>query len=114
MAVVSGSVLTPLFLPMIPSPSFAVKGWLMGIVITAVPVFTGLIPLESILLMVTALLLFPILSSYLAVNFTGCSTYTGISGVNKELKISIPIYVAAGIISAVLLIVYKITEWGTV
>ncbi len=32
------------------------------------------------------LLLFPAISSYLSMNFTGSSTYTSPSGVNKEMK----------------------------
>jgi acetyl-CoA decarbonylase/synthase complex subunit gamma len=41
------------------------------------------------------------LTSYLAMNFTGCTTYTSLSGVLKEMKIALPLQItiaALGII----------------
>ncbi len=52
------------------------------------------------------------MSSYIALQFTGSTTFTGMSGVKKELKIGIPIYIGAASISLVLLIVLKVKEWG--
>jgi len=37
------------------------------------------------------LLIIPAISGYLAMNFTGCSTYTSLSGVNKEMRWALPL-----------------------
>ena len=55
---------------------------------------------------------FPLASSYIALQFTGASTFTGMSGVKKELKISIPLYISGAVVSLILLLVYKLAEWG--
>jgi hypothetical protein len=39
------------------------------------------------------LLILPAISAYLALNFTGCSTYTSLSGVKKEMKIALPLLI---------------------
>ena len=63
------------------------------------------------LLTAVTYLLFPALSSYIALQFTGATTYTGMSGVNKELKTGIPLYIGATAVSLVLLAVFKLQEW---
>jgi hypothetical protein len=40
----------------------------------------------------------------MAMNFTGSSTYTSLSGVKKEMKIAVPIQIASVAIAAILLI----------
>lgn len=108
-----GAFLTPLMLPFIPFRSFAVKGWLAGSVL-----FGALFPFinrslhQDLFLLIAVYLFFPLISSYLALNFTGTTTFTHISGVKKELKIALPIYIAAGIISIGLIIIQKIKIWG--
>jgi len=49
-----------------------------------------------------SLLLYPAMSSYLAMNFTGSSTYTSPSGVNKEMKKALPFIVGAAATGAAL------------
>jgi acetyl-CoA decarbonylase/synthase complex subunit gamma len=44
------------------------------------------------------LLLIPAISAYLAMNFTGASTYTSLSGVKKEMRWALPLEIAGGII----------------
>jgi acetyl-CoA decarbonylase/synthase complex subunit gamma len=44
------------------------------------------------------LFLIPAASSYLAMNFTGASTYTSLSGVKKEMRWAIPLQIGAGVI----------------
>ena len=67
---------------------------------------------QTELLAAFSYLFFPAVSSYIALQFTGSTTYTGMSGVEKELKKSIPIYFSLLIASAGLLIVYKLKEWS--
>ncbi|MBF0329660.1 MAG: acetyl-CoA synthase subunit gamma [Nitrospirae bacterium] len=112
LAVVSGAFITPLLLPAIPFRSFAIKGWLAGIStvfayhkIFAPSIFTSL-PLS-----VVAYIFFPAASSYIALQFTGSTTFTGMSGVKKELKYGIPAYMTAVVISLILLSAYKLMEW---
>lgn len=112
-ALFSGTFLTPLLLPWIPVRSFALKGFLVGAVITGALVF--LVPaaaLRSVYLLAFSLLFFPAISSYLALQFTGSTSFTSISGVRKELKIGLPLYIAAGAIALVLLVLYKLQDWG--
>jgi acetyl-CoA decarbonylase/synthase complex subunit gamma len=46
----------------------------------------------------------PAVSAYLAMNFTGASTYTSLSGVKKEMKWAVPIEIAAGVVGLTLLV----------
>jgi hypothetical protein len=62
--------------------------------------------------MIVSYMFFPAMSSYIALQFTGSTTFTGMSGVKKELRIGIPVYFAAAGISLVLVVVIKIREWG--
>ena len=111
-AVLAGAFLTPVLLPFVPFRSFAVKGWFVGISATLLAERGfAVTQVNSATLLAATYLLFPALSSYIALQFTGSTTYTGMSGVNKELKIGIPIYFGAAGISLVLLVLYKLQEW---
>ncbi len=115
LAVLSGAFVTPVLLPYVPFRSFAVKGWIVGVatVVGAVMVFDP-VPLHNVLLLAAAYAFFPALSSYIALQFTGSTTFTGMSGVKKELKIGIPLYIAAAAASLVLVVVYKLKEWEVI
>jgi len=102
-AVFAGTVLTPALLPYIPGKSFALKGWLTGLLSTAgVLAFSKKRNKATRLLTAGQLLLFPAISSFLAMNFTGSSTYTSPSGVNKEMKKALPFIVGAAAAGAAL------------
>ena len=109
LSIFTGAALTPALLPFIPSRSFAIKGWLMGAAGTGL--LLAALPHFNPVLLGMTLLFFPLASSYIALQFTGSTTFTGMSGVNKELKTGIPIYLASVAVSALLLISYKIIEW---
>jgi hypothetical protein len=115
-AIFSGAFLTPVLLPFVPFRSFAIKGWIMGTasVLGVAHVLFHYFNMQSPTLLAIAFILFPALSSYIALQFTGSTTFTGKSGVNKELKIGIPLYFAAAGISLVLLVWFKMKEWGLV
>ncbi len=84
----TGAMLVPLALPWIPGRSFALKGAIVGIVVSGAFFFTGfgsLFERISIIGCVVAL------GSYLAMNFTGSTPYTSPSGVEKEMKRAIPL-----------------------
>ena len=102
-AILSGAVITPALLPYIPGKSFAWKGWLVGLGATAkILAFSGKFKKGNRLLSAGSLLLYPAISSYLAMNFTGSSTYTSPSGVNKEMKKALPFIVGAAATGAAL------------
>jgi CO dehydrogenase/acetyl-CoA synthase delta subunit len=114
-SVLAGAMLTPLLLPFIPFRSFAVKGWITGLIaaflcVKCIPAAGRL----SAALLFFTYLFFPLASSYIALQFTGSTTFTGMSGVKKELKVSIPIYISGAVASAVLLIIYKLGEWRVI
>jgi acetyl-CoA decarbonylase/synthase complex subunit gamma len=52
--------------------------------------------------MLAWVLLIPALSAYLAMNFTGASTYTSLSGVRKEMRWALPLEIGAGIAGLIL------------
>jgi acetyl-CoA decarbonylase/synthase complex subunit gamma len=114
-AVFAGAFVTPVLLPFVPFRSFAIKGWIVGMlsVFPFMHVFS-MIDRHDTILPIVAYLLFPALSSYLALQFTGATTFTGMSGVKKELKVGLPIYLGTAGISLVLMIVFKLREWGVV
>ncbi len=112
LAVLAGAFVTPVLLPFVPFRSFAVKGWLVGMTAVAGAVlFFDPAPLRSTLLLASSYLFFPVLSSYIALQFTGSTTFTGMSGVKKELKIGIPLYAVACGISLIAVVIYKLKEW---
>jgi hypothetical protein len=104
-AILTGSVITPLLLPYIPGNSFAWKGWLMGLIGTAsILAKSGGFTNGNVLMSAGQLLLFPALSSFLALNFTGSTTYTSPSGVKKEMKKALPYIIGAGAIGAAIML----------
>ena len=97
-AIFTGTVLTPALLPYIPGKAFSWKGWLLGLGCTAsILGITGKFKKGNRLLSAGHLLLFPAISSFLAMNFTGASTYTSPSGVNQEMKKTLPFIVGAAV-----------------
>lgn len=106
-AYLSGILITPMFLPYIPGRPFALKGFFSGSIIFMILLylnFTG----DSIFEIVSWFLIITAISSFLAMNFTGSSTYTSLSGVKKEMKISLPLQIGFAIIGIVLQVIGKL------
>jgi hypothetical protein len=115
LAVLAGAFVTPVLLPFVPFRSFAIKGWIVGVLSVFLALhFFGPVGTRDPILLSVAWLLFPALSSYLALQFTGSTTFTGMSGVKKELRIGIPLYIGAASVSLVLMVLFKLKEWGIV
>lgn len=105
-AVITGTVITPLLLPVIPGRAFAWKGWLLGLLWTLGFIwYSGWFDPGFLLLAIGYLLVLPSLSAYLAMNFTGSSTYTSFSGVLKEIKIAVPLIAISFVVGLVLLLI---------
>jgi len=105
-AVLTGTVLTPVLLPWIPGKAFAWKGWLLGLAWTALALWLfGWYAVGHRWLATGYLLLLPALSAYLALNFTGSSTYTSPSGVLQEMKTALPLIAVSSLIGTVLVLI---------
>ena len=100
-AILAGTVLTPLLLPWLPGRAFSVKGLSLGLLSAAILLafgWGGWITMTNRLGMLAWLLLIPALSAYLAMNFTGASTYTSLSGVKREMRWALPLEIGTGIV----------------
>jgi len=108
-AKLSGAFITPVLLPFIPGKAFSFKGWLIGLcwAVGALWYF-GYFNASDQFLAAGYLFLLPAVSAYLAMNFTGCSTYTSQSGVLKEMKIALPLIIVSSIIGAALILIDKL------
>jgi len=109
-AVVAGTVLNPLLLPYLPGRAFAAKGlWLGAAVAVAILALMGadLSAWEGRLSVAAWLMIIPAVTAYLAMNFTGCSTYTSPSGVNREMRWALPLEAGMGLSGLVIWIVSR-------
>jgi acetyl-CoA decarbonylase/synthase complex subunit gamma len=104
-AILSGAVLTPLLLPWLPGRAFSIKGFSLGILFAILLLafrWGDWIMSTSRFETMAWLLLIPAISAYLAMNFTGASTYTSLSGVREEMRWALPLEIGAGIVGVVL------------
>jgi len=110
-AVVAGTVLFPALLPFIPTKDFSTKGLLLGAVVAVpfavafatAPALPGWAAIAGT---VTPLLIMPAVTSYLALNFTGSTTFTSRTGVKTEIFRYVPVMVlmaGAGVALGILL-----------
>jgi hypothetical protein len=97
-AVLAGTVLFPALLPFIPTKDFSTKGFILGTVI-AIPFAASLAMVSSlpvwaeVVTAVVPLLIMPAVTAYLALNFTGSTTFTSRTGVKKEIFRYVPVMV---------------------
>jgi hypothetical protein len=97
-AFICGTVIFQLLFPYFPGRSFALKGWILGL-IWAVTV--NQLIAYSVAEQVSHLLVVPVIVSFLSLNFTGATTFTSLSGVLKEVRLSTPFFII-GITSGIL------------
>jgi len=100
-AVVGGAILTPLLLPWLPGKAFSMKGMAAGFLVFVVLTAWWYIVHGhqlSFIQILAYLLIICSGSSFAGMNFTGCSTYTSLSGVKKEMRIAVPIQIVAAVI----------------
>ncbi len=92
-AVLLGNFVVPALLPWIPGRAFSWKGWIVGIVYTLVIIlsYTSIGWIQALVY----LLVLPPISAFVAMNFTGSSTYTSLSGVVREMRIAVPAIIAS-------------------
>jgi len=99
-ALLAGAVLTPILLPWLPGRAFSLKGLIMGLITTLFITLFGVFYLnirQDYMNILAWFLLTPALAAYLAMNFTGASTYTSLSGVKKEMRWAVPLEIVGGV-----------------
>jgi hypothetical protein len=110
-AVVAGTVLFPVLLLMIPTKDFTTKGLILGGVVAlpfaaAFTSGTALPGWAALIAAITPLLIIPAVTAYLALNFTGATTFTSRTGVRKEIFRYVPIITimaGAGVVLGIVL-----------
>ena len=96
LAILAGAVATPLLLPWLPGRQFWLKGVQMGGVFGLAYVLTlhetlWSLPGAGLCLWTVAV------ASYLAMNYTGSTPFTSLSGVEKEMRLGLPIQAGAAV-----------------
>jgi acetyl-CoA decarbonylase/synthase complex subunit gamma len=91
-SVLAGAVLTPLFLPWLPGRAFSAKGLVVGTAAAFCALFAG--AGLGVLSALSVLLSVPAIAAFLAMNFTGSSTFTSLSGVQREMGWALPLEAA--------------------
>jgi hypothetical protein len=87
---IAGTVLFPVLLPFIPTKDFSTKGLLLGGVV-AIPFAVAFASAPSLpgwamlIAAITPILIMPAVTAYLALNFTGSTSFTSRTGVKKEI-----------------------------
>ena len=114
-AVVAGTVLFPILLPYIPTRDFSTKGLFLGAVV-AIPFAIAFAsdPAQPgwarLIAAITMLLIMPAVTAYLALNFTGSTTFTSRTGVKKEIFRYIPVMVCMAVSGIILAIVLGVNR----
>ena len=101
LAILAGGVATPLLLPWLPGRQFWLKGVQAGGVfglayILALNGTAWSLPGAGLWLWIVAV------ASYLAMNFTGSTPYTSLSGVEKEMRLGLPVQAGAMVAALIL------------
>lgn len=107
LAFLAGTVLFPVLLPILPTKDFTTKGLILGFLVMIPPAILGAGAFAPFQLAAAAaaLLIFPPITAYLALNFTGSTPFTSRTGVKKEIFRYVPIMAAMAVSGAVLAII---------
>ena len=107
-ALISSTLAPALLLPYIPGKMFSVKGAITGAVFSAayVAAARGMTPLTG----VSLILISTAFASFVFMNFTGSTTFTSLTGVRREIAVSVPFQIlllAAGAALQIIDFVHK-------
>ena len=98
--------LAPALLPWLPGRAFAVKGaWIGAAAAAGAASWVASSPGSHWTGVAAWALLLPALASFVAMNFTGASTYTSLSGVTKEMRVAVPLQALATVVGVTLWLV---------
>ncbi len=95
-AYAGGAVLVPALLPWLPGRALSLKGAVLGLLLASLMTVTGVI--SGGLEVAAWLLLMPSVAAFMAMNYTGATTYTSLSGVLKEMRYAVPAEIAGVVI----------------
>jgi len=107
-AMLMGTAVAPLLLPWLPGRSFAFKGVLMGLIWCLILYALAGGDNWSLLTTIAVFLTLPVVSSFYALNFTGCTPFTSRSGVKKEMRIALPAMGCALVLGVIVAALEKI------
>jgi acetyl-CoA decarbonylase/synthase complex subunit gamma len=96
-----------MFLTRIPARAFSLKGFYSGLIFFMALLLLGRTG-KNIFENVSWFLIITAISSFLAMNFTGSSTFTSLSGVKKEMRVSLPFQIGFVVIGTVLQVIGKL------
>jgi CO dehydrogenase/acetyl-CoA synthase delta subunit len=106
LAVISGTFVSPLLLPLLLGRMFAVKGAIAGFIcsLTCAAIMgrsaaVGRADLTAMVMVMSAV------SAFYAMNFTGSTPFTSPSGVRREMQRALPAMATAGVLGIALLVV---------
>ncbi len=104
-ACLAGAALTPILLPWIPGRAFSAKGVTAGLALLLAGVYCPWLRegiYQNHVSTAAWFLIVPAVASFLAMNFTGASTYTSLSGVKREIKIAVPLQITGSVLGCLL------------
>ncbi len=116
-AVLAGVVLFPILLPWLPTQKFSTKGFILGGLVALLFALAWLLShLDAVWWMKVSnalayVLTLPPVTAYLALNFTGSTTFTSKTGVEREMATYIPIIASmfgSGLALTLLLFVWRL------
>jgi hypothetical protein len=119
--ILAGVVLFPALLPWIPGRDFSLKGFFLGAAVVLIFMFVSIITLlktphpiswwQEILKMSAFMLALPPVTGFIALNFTGATTFTSRTGVRREIFTYVPIMAWSFCGGVIMLIVHTILQW---
>ncbi|MFH1731349.1 MAG: mercury methylation corrinoid protein HgcA [Planctomycetota bacterium] len=101
LAFVGGTVLVPALLPWLPGRAFSMKGAAVGLllaVVCAALSWRNPATMPRLFDLAAWVLILPAAVAFFAMNFTGASTYTSLSGVKAEMRVAVPAQIMAGVL----------------
>lgn len=107
LAYLTGITLTPILLPYIPVRMFGFKGLITGILLSLILIIFKMLG-NNTFEIISWFLILPAISSFMAMNFTGASTFTSLSGVKKEMRVMVPVQVSFIGIGIILLVISNV------
>jgi hypothetical protein len=98
-AIAMGTIVFQILFPWIPGRSFAWKGWLLGILWV---LLSAVWQHPTLWAGISNFLVLPVITASLALNFTGATTFTSLSGVQKELRVAAPALITSAGLGVIL------------
>jgi hypothetical protein len=112
-SVFAGSFLFPLLLPFLPLRAFSARGWYLGAGLTALLLHVGRLAAGMDPFRIAACwLFFPAASAFMALSFTGATTFTSQAGVRREIRRALPFAIASMVLTLAALALSKARGWG--